>query len=107
AGYQVDPAYEWEWTSPPVTSFQVHDPVGDRIVMVLVYPSNSAAALARQDASAQREHLVIGYGPSSWNGNVALVQSSPWQLERAYQAQADRDNGVYVDVEPQLARTAV
>src|SRR5207249_1650716 len=26
AGFQVGDAVNWSWTSPPVTSFQVHDP---------------------------------------------------------------------------------
>jgi hypothetical protein len=112
AGYQVDTATTWDWTSPPVTSFTVHDQNGGRVVMVLVYPGAAAAELARSEAALQDQHLVVGYGPGAWNGNVALVQSTETQLQRAYQAQADRDNGVYVDPQtvvqdPQVPSIAV
>src|SRR4051794_15810284 len=107
AGYAVDPPHSWTWTSPAVTSFQVHDAQRDRIVLVLVYPSTAAAELARRQATTRDEQLVIGYGPGTWNGNVALVQASSQQLEQAYQAQADRDNGVYVETDPPSAATAV
>jgi hypothetical protein len=111
AGYHVDQAYIWAWTVPPVTSFQVRDLSNDRVLMVMVYPSASAAATARaeaesrdQDASqAASPHLVSGYGASAWNGNVALVESTESQLQRLYQMQADRDNGVYVDRPIQVA----
>ena len=107
AGYQVERTYTWDWTSPPVSTFQVRDQ-NDRILMVLVYPSAEAATVGRQEAETNDQalqsrpaisglgpHLVVGYGQSYWNGNVALVQSSQTQLERMFQAQADRDNGVY------------
>jgi hypothetical protein len=111
AGYQVGQAHVWDWTQPPVATFDIHDQVNDRVVMVLVYPSATAAQLGRVEAEAHEQtlsagqpltrsdgpHLVIGYGPSIWNGNIALVQTSQTQLERMYRAQTDRDNGVYVD----------
>jgi hypothetical protein len=100
AGYQVEPAYQWDWTQPPVTSFQVRDPANDRVLMVLVYPSAAAAEAARlqagrNDPRADAPHLVAGYGASAWEGNVALAESSQSQLQALYQMQADRDNGVY------------
>jgi hypothetical protein len=107
AGYEVDRAYTWDWTSPPVSTFQVRDQ-NDRVLMVLVYPSAEAAAAGRQEAESHDQtiqsgsaisglgpHLVVGYGQSYWSGNVALVQSSQAQLQRMFQAQADRDSGVY------------
>jgi hypothetical protein len=111
AGYQVDEALNWTWTSPPVSSFQVHDQTHGRILMVLVYPSATAALGGRLQAEANDQaqhandlaisgsgpHLVIGYGESVWRGNVALVQTTQSALDRAYQQQQDRDNGVYVD----------
>jgi len=111
AGFQVDQAYDWSWTRPPVTSFQVRDQNTGRVLMVLVYPSATAAMAAQLEAETHEQalqggqavngtagpHLVVGYGPSLWNGNVALVETTQAQLERAYQAQADRDNGIYVD----------
>jgi hypothetical protein len=112
AGYQVDPTRNWDWTSPPVTSFRVHDPARGRVVMVLVYRSATAAQVGRLQAEACEQalnamhqpgspgpHLVLGYGPSVWNANVAMVQTSQTQLERLSQVQDDRDNGVYVEAE--------
>jgi hypothetical protein len=111
AGYQVDRAYTWDWTSPPVTSFRVQDPSTSRILMVLVYPSGEAALTSRLQATNREQalqpdaagaldvgpHLVVGYGNSTWNSNVALVQTTEAQLDRMFQAQADRDNGVSVN----------
>jgi len=77
AGYRVDQTYNWDWTSPPVSSLQVRDPGNERVVMV-------------------------GYGQSLWDGNVALVQTTESQLERLDRAQADLANGVYRD--PIVAR---
>jgi hypothetical protein len=113
AGYKVDPSYSWDWTSPPVTTFQVND-LNGRILLVLVYPTATAAVDGRLQAeshelalnagasitSAAGPHLVVGYGPSVWNGNVALVQTSQAQLDRVYQAQVDRDSGVYAAPSP-------
>src|SRR6266568_5686437 len=110
AGFQVDEALNWSWTSPPVNSFQVHDPNG-RILMVLVYGSTTAAEAERFQAEAHEQalqqpiqsvsgmgpHLVIGYGNSVWRGNVALVQTTQSELNRAYQSQQDRDNGLFVE----------
>ena len=116
AGYRVDQTYNWDWTSPPVSSFQVRDPGNERVVMVLVYPSATAAQAGRLGAqahehalaagqpvrSASGPHLVVGYGQSLWDGNVALVQTTESQLERLDRAQADLANGVYRD--PIVAR---
>jgi hypothetical protein len=41
-------------------------------------------------------HLVLGYGPSTWVGNVALVQMSAAHLAQTYQSQIDIDDGLYV-----------
>ena len=43
AGYQVDQTLTWDWTSPPVSTFQVHDLASGRVLMVLVYPTAAAA----------------------------------------------------------------
>ena len=119
-GYQADPALNWDWTSPPVSSFVVHDARRDRVLMVLVYPSVSAAEAARLQAAARDAdsgqtgagpHLVNGFGPSVWTGNVALVQTTQSSLDRDYQLQVDRDTGVRVDPdlvrEPSLPTVAV
>jgi hypothetical protein len=110
AGYQVDQALNWEWTSPPVSTFQVHDLANGRVLMVMVYPDAAGAqtgwrqALAREPqqspagvVAASDPHLIAGYGKSVWSGNVAMVQATQAKLDRVYQLQADRDNGIYVD----------
>jgi len=111
AGYTLEAAHAWDWTRPPVTSFEVHGQHDDRILMVLVYPSMTAAQDALLQAESHEQalnpgnpigsgsgpHLVSGFGASAWSGNVALVQTSQKQLERLYQWQADRDNGLVTD----------
>jgi hypothetical protein len=114
AGYQVDPALNWDWTSPPVSTFRVHDAA--RELMVLVYPSTTAVQAGRVQAQAHEQalnassgdasdrgpHLVIGYGESAWRGNVALVQTTQVELDRLFQVQSDRSNGLYE--QPDLVR---
>jgi len=108
AGYQVHQAQNWNWTSPPVTSFEVHDSSNGHMVMVLVYPSATAAEAALLEAETHEQalsagtqtdaggspHLIAGYGRSVWNGNVAMVETTEGDIERAYQAQVDRDSGL-------------
>jgi hypothetical protein len=111
AGYQVEAPLTWDWTRPPVSTFRVRDPGHDhdRVLMVLVYPSSSAAIAGRLQAQAHDEalsggqpiidsgvgpHLVFGYGPSTWRGNVALVQSTDSELARIYSTEAYRDMDV-------------
>jgi len=100
AGYAVDQAYIWDWTRPPVTSFEVHGQNDGRVLMVLVYSSNSAADAARLQGASHEQarnagqplapgvnpHMVFGYGPSLWSGNVGLVQSTAEQLMRMYES---------------------
>jgi hypothetical protein len=50
-GIASNPPYTLDWTSPPVTSFQVDDASG-RILIVLVYPSAPAAVGRRLQAEA-------------------------------------------------------
>ncbi len=85
SGYQVDQAYNWDWTSLPVTTFQVLDPGTNRMLMVMVYPSATAALAARLEADTHEQavhagapvidgvgpHLISGYGSSVWNDNRA------------------------------------
>ena len=107
AGYQVEAPLSWEWTQPPVSTFRVHDTARNRVLLVLVYPNSGAAVTARLQAEANDQlrqagrpvtsggegpHLVNGYGPSAWQGNVALVQTTEGELTRAFRAQNDRDN---------------
>jgi hypothetical protein len=104
AGYQVDQTLTWDWTSPPVSTVQVHDVSRGRVLMVLVYPTTAAAQLERSQALAREPrldggnpHLIAGYGQSLWRGNVAMVQTTQSQLQRIFQLQLDRDDGMYVN----------
>jgi hypothetical protein len=127
AGYQVDAPTTW-WTNGS-TTFMVHDPLGPsdpnaRVVMVLVYPDLASAQTERQRAQANDQgtttgdfgpRLVPGYGPSVWQGNVAMVESTWGELNRQYQAQIETDLGTAVAVghsqtneqaqQPQIAAT--
>jgi hypothetical protein len=111
AGFQVDLAHNWDWTSPPTSTFQVHDRARGRVVMALVYPTSMAAQNVRVQAYAHEQqqnlrsgalsgygpHVVMGYGQSFWRANVALVQSTQSELDRVFQLQSDCDTGVAVD----------
>jgi hypothetical protein len=97
AGFIVDRPLDWSWTAPPVTSFAVHDATRGRELIVLVYPSASAAQAVRLQAQDSDQHLIFGYGQSVWRGNVALVQSTRTELDRAYRFQNAIDNGVFID----------
>ena len=89
AGFLVDQSNTWDWTSPPVTSFQIRDRTSDRTLMVLVYADLAAAQSARvhaqtqdsRDSASTTPHLIPGYGTSVWNGNVALVQATGSEFE--------------------------
>ena len=106
-GFSVDPAYSWDWLWPQVTSFQVHDSYRSRVLLVLVYVDSAAADVARhqaEDREALRNsaspkrnsspHLVDGYGPSVWIANVAVVESTLADLNRRYQSEIERANGI-------------
>ena len=114
AGYLLHRTTNWEWMSPPVTTFDVHDSVNGRVLMVLVYPDATAALAGRVQADSRERALsvagmagmarnqagpriVLGYGPSVWNGNIAMVQTSQGRLDRLYQAQNECDVGMYLD----------
>jgi hypothetical protein len=107
AGYQVGGAENWDWTSPPVTTFQVEDVATGRLLLVLVYGSATAADAARLESSTHGQalaggnvigtagpHLVVGYGPSTWNQNAAMVQTSRVEFAHAYQVQNEFDCGI-------------
>lgn len=101
-GFQVDQPHVWTWMNPPFTSLQIHDPASQRVLMLMIYPDATAARTARTQAlahdPAQAEpHLVEGYGPSAWNGNVAMVESTQSELDHLFQTRLDEANGVQVD----------
>jgi hypothetical protein len=118
AGYVTEQPLVWDWTAPPVTTIQIHDQAQGRVVMAMIYRSDADAQIGREQAAlreqlegrtpdAARPRLVTGYGLSAWRGNVALVETSQTDLNRMFQAQADRDNGVYRDPDGLLASDSV
>lgn len=92
AGYVVDEPTSWTWTAPPVTVFHVQDPSSDRLAVVLVYGSQSAADTAR----SRPQPLVIGYSAEAWRANVAIAQTTRSELDRLQRARDDCDNGIVV-----------
>jgi hypothetical protein len=116
AGFDVEQALNWNWTSPPVSTFRVFDPARSRVVMVLVYPTASAADAGRKQAEANEQalslgssplvglgpHLVPGYGESFWRGNVALVATTRSELDRVYRWQNTHESGF--DLDPDVTR---
>jgi hypothetical protein len=101
-GFQVDLPHAWTWMNPPFTSLQIHDPASQRVLMLMVYPDSAAARTARTQAlthepAAVEPHLIEGYGPSLWNGNVAMVQSRHPELDHLLQTRMDDASGVEVD----------
>jgi hypothetical protein len=101
-GFQVDRPHVWTWMNPPFTSLQIRDPASQRVVLLMIYPDAAAARTARMQALAHdavqaEPHLVEGYGPSVWTGNVAMVESTQSELDRLFQTRLDDANGVQVD----------
>jgi hypothetical protein len=104
-GFRVEPSVNWDWLSPPVSTFRVHDPARDRVLMVLVYASAAEARAGFAQARANEQdqesaigagpHLVTGYGASVWRGHVALVQTTQAELAGVSQGQHDRNIGMH------------
>jgi hypothetical protein len=123
AGYVVEEPITLDWTSPRVATFRVYDArtnpctsgerweLGgfDRVLMVLVYSDTATARAEQLNAHAHEEiargrgipfndiegpYLVPGYGRSTWQHNVALVQSTEHELRRLYAAEHERDQGL-------------
>jgi hypothetical protein len=89
-GYAVEESIDWNWLSPPSTTFRVRDVAGDRVLLAIVY-ADSATATAEQS----KTHVLIrGYGPRAWWQNVALVQSSDSELRRLFAAELECDLGM-------------
>jgi hypothetical protein len=102
-GFQADAPVTWYTTN--ATSFRVYDTresAAGRVLMVLVYPDLATAQSERSQAEAHEAtdalssgsgpHLVPSYGPSTWLGNVALVESTWGQLAQMYAAEHAQDD---------------
>jgi hypothetical protein len=94
-GFQTSRPITW-WTNGS-TTFTVEDPAEQnspsaRVLMVIVYPDRASADAEHRDGV----HLVPGYGPSVWQGNVAMVQTTRSELARRYAAEVNRDDPSYV-----------
>ena len=60
AGFQVDPAHNWDWTSPPVSTFPVHDQANGRVLLALMYTNSASARRARLQAQIHELELNPG-----------------------------------------------
>jgi hypothetical protein len=82
-GYRVEPSIDWQWLSPPVTTFRVHDPHRGRALLVQVFADEAEALRAQQRAAP-----VPCYASSIWARNVALFQSTEDNLRACMAATA-------------------
>jgi hypothetical protein len=87
AGYQVDELQRWDWLAPVVTTFQVHDVVQDRVLLVLVYPDVQQAQRGSNEA-------VEGYSVSTWIDNLALFEANADDYQRVMTAALARSLGM-------------
>jgi hypothetical protein len=95
-GFEVGAAVHWTWPTPGLTTFSVRDGLADRILLVLVYPDVITADRERLRVAGDLTPVVAGYGPSTWRGNVAIVQSSEYELRRAYGGESGREMEILV-----------
>jgi hypothetical protein len=99
-GFSLDRTLTWDWTSPPVQTFRVHDLSKDRVLMVFVYASRAAAEDARAQASVNQQisdaspRLADGFGESVWRNNIALIEARQTALDRLYGSDAWRNIGM-------------
>jgi hypothetical protein len=90
-GFQTSQPITW-WTNGS-TTFTVEDPADQSsVVMVIVYPDAATAQADRRDGA----HLVPGYGPTIFQGNVALMQTTRAELARRYAAELNSNDPSYV-----------
>jgi len=87
AGYQVDQLRTWDWLSPPVRTFQVHDLRRSRVLLVQVYPDIP-------EAQRGSERMVEGYSASTWIDNLALFEANADDYQRLMTAASARNLGM-------------
>jgi hypothetical protein len=87
AGYQVDQLRIWDWLSPPVRTFQVHDLARNRLLLVQVYPDIPEAQLGS-------ERMIEGYSTSTWIDNLALFEANADDYQRVMTTALARNLGM-------------
>jgi len=87
AGYQVDQLRIWDWLSPPVRTFQVHDLPRNHLLLVQVYPDIP-------DAQRGSERMVEGYSARTWIDNLALFEANADDYQRVMTAALARNLGM-------------
>jgi hypothetical protein len=87
AGYQADQLQTWDWLSPPVITFQVHDRARDRVLLIQVYPNVAAG----QRGS---ERMVEGYSARTSIDNLALFEANAAEYEQVQTAALARSVGM-------------
>jgi hypothetical protein len=92
AGYQIDQFKTWEWLTPPVTTFQVHDVARNQVLLVQAYPDVA-------QAEHGSEHMVEGYSASTWIDNLALFQANADDYQRVMAYALERSLGMQPYVE--------
>jgi hypothetical protein len=97
AGYQVDQLRIWDWLSPPVRTFQVHDLTHNRVLLVQVYPDI-------RGAQRGSERMVEGYSASTWIDNLALFEANADDYQRVMTAALARNLGM---VQPEFTADVV
>ena len=90
----MDEAETWDWLSPPVSTFQVHDVARNHVLLVQVCPDI---------AQAQRgsERMVDGYSASTWIDNLALFEANADDYQQVMAAAWARSQGMHS--EPDIA----
>ncbi|MBV8714189.1 MAG: hypothetical protein JOZ65_03895 [Chloroflexi bacterium] len=97
ACYRVDQLEVWDWLSPPVVTFQVHDVARNHIVLVVVYPDVPQA----QQGS---ERMVEGYSASTWIDNLALFEANEVDYRQVQMAALARSLGM---LQPDLSAASL
>lgn len=87
AGYQVDQLEVWDWLSPPVITFQVHDVARNHLLLVQVYPNVPQAQLGS-------ERMLEGYSASTWIDNLALFEANAVDFRKVQMGALARSLGM-------------
>jgi hypothetical protein len=84
----LDQALNWDWLSPPFTSFHAYDKPLGRVLLVRVYPDVESVQ------TVPPAHAVTDYGPTAWFENVAVAEASETDLARHGDAELHRQIGM-------------